>query len=361
MKTLKFSIGLIVLFMLFSVGVTEAKLNEEFTKKFHEEYTADKSTLLKIKNKFGDVSMEDWDKNQVVISVVITVKTESEEKAKKIFDRINISISKEGNLISAITEIDEKIINPGSKFQINYSLKVPQYIKLELGNKFGNVFINDLSGHVNLNIAYGNLMINRLLRADETPLNEISLAYCNKASISEIAKAKILIKYSKMELLCTDKLVLNSKYSKVTIEKANTLITEAAYDSYWLGEVRDFSTVGKYCDYSIDKITRNIEIEIKYGNFSVDFVAPEFESIKSDSKYGKVNFGISENASYRIDAKVEYGGIDYPESDKLSRIKDGSETSLKGIIGVKSSPTSNVIVNAKYGSVNLNYEPVDQD
>lgn len=352
MKTLKITMNLIILLLVCSVGA-EATFNDDFVRKYREEYTADENTLLKIKNKFGNINIEDWDKNQVIIEVVITAKTASEEKAKKIFNRITINISKEGNLISAITNIDEKINSAGSKFQIDYSLKVPQYIKLDLSNKFGDVFINDLSGKVNINVSYGTLMINKLFRDEETPLNEISLAYCTKASIAEVTKAKIDIKYSKIEIINSTKLVLYSKYSKVAIDNVNTLISEAAYDAYKLQEVENFTSIGKYCDYSIDKITRNIDIEIKYGNFSVDFISPEFESIKSVSKYGKVNFGISPNASYRIDAVVVYGGIDHPDSDKLSKIKDGSETSLKGIIGRESAPKSTVVITAKYGSVDL--------
>jgi len=348
---MKIGIGLLITFLMLSVINAEAFTKEEFTKRFHEEYTADVNTILKIKNKFGDVNLEDWDKDQVVIDVTITVKTESEDKANRIFDRITISIDKDGNLISAITEIDDKINNSG-KFSIDYSLKVPQYIILDLANKFGNVFINDLSGKVNIYVGYGSLMINSLSRADEDPLNEIDLAYCNKASISEVAKAKVIIKYSKIDILNSEKLLLYSKYSKVKIEKVNALISEAAYDTYKIDEVVDFSSIGKYCDYSLNKIMNSIDVEIKYGNLTVAYVSPEFESIKSYSKYGQVRLGIAENASYRIDAEVEYGGIEHPNSDNLSRIKDNTGTELKGVIG-SSKSKSFVEINAKYGSVNL--------
>lgn len=351
MKAIRIVTGLVLTFLMLSTSTLEAFDNKEFTKKFHEEYTADVSTILRIKNKFGDVNLEDWNKDQVVIDVTITVNTDNEDKANRVFERINISISKEGNLISAITDIDDKINNSG-KFSIDYAVKAPQYIILELKNKFGNVFINDLSGKVEIYVGYGNLMINSLSRADEDPLNIIDLSYCNKASIGEVAKAKVMIKYSKIDILNSEKIVLYSKYSKIKIEKVNTLISEAAYDTYKIEEMVDFSSIGKYCDYSINKVMNSIDIEIKYGNFSVDYVSPEFESIQSESKYGKVHFGIAENASYKIDAEVQYGDVDHPSSDNLSRIKDNTETMLKGTIG-EGKPRSNVLIIAKYGSVDL--------
>ncbi|NOZ48041.1 MAG: hypothetical protein GXO79_14885 [Chlorobi bacterium] len=351
MKAIQYML-IIILFLVSIPQFSNAKTKDDFTKQFRETYEANVNTLLKISNKFGDVNLEDWDKDEVIINVTIKVKTESEERANKVFDRINIYISNNDNVISAVTEIDDKI-NANGNFSIDYSVKAPQYIQLELKNKFGNVYINDLSGKVNLNVSYGNLMINRLLRTDENPLNEINLAYCNKASIAEMAKAKVIIKYSKLDLLNTDKLLLFSKYSKIIIENAKSLVTEAAYDSYKLDNIDNFSSVGKYTDYSIKKVTNSINIETKFGNFNVDYISPEFKNIKSESKYGKVHLGIASNASYRISAHVEYGGIDYPSSDKLSRIKDGSEITLNGIIGENKAPKSNVIIEAKYGSVNL--------
>ena len=71
------NLKLVLLFCFISIVVLNvlAKSDENFTKKFHEEFSADKNTKLLVENKYGYVSLKNWEKNSVMIDVTITVET----------------------------------------------------------------------------------------------------------------------------------------------------------------------------------------------------------------------------------------------------------------------------------------------
>ena len=108
MKAPKFKSALILIIVQLLVLTSAFAAGEEFSKNLHKDYDADANTLLVIQNKFGDVDVNNWDKNKISIDVIITVDHKNEEKAKELIDLIDVKFSQNGNTIEAITEIDEK-------------------------------------------------------------------------------------------------------------------------------------------------------------------------------------------------------------------------------------------------------------
>jgi hypothetical protein len=348
MKALKFSLGVLFVFLtLTGFG------KEEFTKKYQEEFNIDKNTTLQIVNKFGDVAVNNWDKDVISIEVTITVEASRQEKADDIFDDIKITLTQDGDIVKGLTELTDKIKN--TKFSIDYEIKTPKYIKLELSNKFGDTFINEITGKSFINVKYGSLEANKLVSDNEKPLSEITLGYCDRASIKEFYWGKINIKYSKLSIDKSQALAIVSKYSRLEVEQVSSIVSEAGYDTYKIGDIQNFVCVGKYSDLSIEKLNKKLDLDIKYGGFKVHSVPAGFKSIKINAKYAGVNVGIAPDASYQLDANVEYADMDYPSGGKISKIKDNSELKVSGTIGNKPNPASTVYVQSKYGGVDLEY------
>ena len=82
-----------------------------FTKKYHKEFKATKNTTLDINNRYGELHVENWDKNSISIDVIITVKKDKKERAEKIFKKISITFNEGGDIVSALTKINESINN----------------------------------------------------------------------------------------------------------------------------------------------------------------------------------------------------------------------------------------------------------
>ena len=82
------------------------------------------------------------------------------------------------------------------KVSIDFTINAPEYINLDLSSKYGSAFIDELSGHANIYVAYGNLKIMELTRGQEKPLNTIDLAY-SSGNIQEAGWIKLDMSYSK--------------------------------------------------------------------------------------------------------------------------------------------------------------------
>jgi hypothetical protein len=347
---------LCITLLLFSLTLSA----QEVTKKYHKEYTAGVNTTLDISNKYGDVVVDTWDKNQVVIDVKVTVEMPNKERAQKLLDYIDVQFDQSGNDISAKTVIDSKFNFTGwgsgsRKFSIDYNIKMPSVTALTLSNKYGNTDLDDLQGLVNLDIKYGNLTASNLTRGNVKPLNSLNLAY-GKGSIDDAGWLDLTLRYcGNMDITNCQALLLDSKYSKLNIDKASSIVGESKYDNIKIEDITNFVIDNGYTGVSIGTLSKKLDYNGSYGSLTVDRVPVGFESINVETRYMGVKLGIDESADYKLDAKVSYGGLKYNEDNfkNQKRIVENNSTEVSGVIGKEESPEAKVHVVSSYGSVRL--------
>jgi len=342
------------------VSISNANASkEEFTKNIQKEFSADNNTSLEVNNKFGKINIVDWDKPLIQIHVKITLNHNNKAKAEQLLDMINVEFSQEGNSIKAVTQIGDKFgtskgwseSNENKDFHIDYQICIPKKISLKLRNKYGDIFLDELEGVIDVNLKYGDININKLTRGNQKPYNNIQLDY-GKANIEQANWINLNLGYSKAFLQSCNTLIIISKYSKVNIEKANMLAGESGYDGYVIKNLDNFIMTGKYSDYKIGQVTNKIDVTTKYSNLQVDLIKHSFESINIDNNYGKISLGIDPAASYELNANVRYASINYPNNDRISRINQNNEITVTGIVGGQKA-NSKVTIKSSYGSVNL--------
>ena len=69
-----------------------AQAKDDYTKVLEQEFKLKKDTRVEIFNKYGDVTIKDWEQSSIKIIVTITVEARSEDKAKSVFDKIEINL-----------------------------------------------------------------------------------------------------------------------------------------------------------------------------------------------------------------------------------------------------------------------------
>lgn len=359
MKAPKFK-SVLLLFLIQILVITVAvSAPDEFSKNLHKEFNADQNTLLFIENKFGDVDINNWDNNQVVIDVTITVDHRNEDKAKELIEYIQVDISQEGNTIKAITTIDNKFSkwnftfsDTKKEFSIDYDIKIPKNIKLDLENKYGNVFINEIYGHAIVDVKYGNLKINKIIRGNKKPFSEVSLGYSN-GNIDECEWLNLTLKYSKLEIEKSKALIAVTKYSKLNVAQGSSIVCESKYDDYKIGVLSNFVGTAGYTELTFKEVSKLLDVDNRYGGISVDYIPKGFEKINIENEYGGIKIAIDANASYQIKGYAKYADIDYPETGNVSRIKESNSLSVEGTVGGNDNTKSNVHIQTKYGNVKL--------
>jgi hypothetical protein len=330
------------------------------SKEYHKQYTQGPGATLDISNKYGDVTVETSDQNQVTIDVKVTVELPNKERAEKLLSYIDVQFSEGQNLISAKTVIDEKFNFTGwagesRRFSINYNIKMRTGINFTMSNRYGNTELEEIGGLVNLDIKYGNLTADALTRGNEKPLNHLSLAY-GKASISSAGWLDIVVRYSgDLEIERSQALLLDSKYSKMQLGETSSIVGNSRYDNLRIDKINNLVLDAGYSDVVVETLSKKLKFDGGYGALTIEEIPAGFESIETETRYLGVKLGIDSNASYNLDAKLSYGDLKFDESNfqNQKRIIQNNSNETTGIVGKDNSPSSMVKVTASYGSVRL--------
>ena len=357
MKKSAYKQGMFLLLPVFLLSLTLS--GQEVTKEFHEKYTAGAATTLQISNKYGEVNIDSWDEDQVVIDVKVTVELPNREKAEKLLDYISVEFSQSGDVISAKTVIDDRFNFSGwgssRRFSIDYTVRMPVESALTLSNRYGNSEIDELRGLANLDIKYGNITIGTLTRGNKKPINKLNIAY-GKGEIEEAGWIDLIIRYTgSMEINKSQAILLDSRYSKLTLGETSSLVGESKYDKMNIESINNLVLENGYTEVNIGTLTKKLEYNGSYGSFSINRIPAGFESISVETKYMGVNLGIDEGANYNLQARVSYGGLKYNEDNFLDkkRIIENNSREIAGVVGKDESPLASVNVTASYGTVTL--------
>jgi hypothetical protein len=361
MKPLKlFLLAFTVLFIGTSTYTVNA-FGNKLNKIYQKEFSVDKGTVLVIENKFGQVSIENWDKNSISIEVEVTVEHSSRDRAERMLSAISVTLEQVGNEVRGITQIDERImksissINLGSstkEMRIDYKIRMPKNVDANLTNKYGDIFIQELTGLTKIDLKYGNLKANRIIYSSNNPLSILTLGYGN-ASIDEVDWMRFDIKYGNLDVEKAVAMVILSKYSKLSVSQASSMVVESKYDTYNIGNISNLVAESGYTTYRIKRLGKLLDVQTRYGDVRIDELLPRFESISFNGSYASLYVPIPENSSYEIDGEASYGGITYNTPARVNRIESNNKLSINGRVGTDEKSNAKVRVRVRYGSARL--------
>ena len=361
MKTYKtFLSVLVALTVVFTTATVNSYANK-LNKTFKQEFKADKESIVKINNRFGQVSIENWENNSVLIEVEVTIEHPSRDRAERMLSAISITLEQVGKEIRGITQIDDKLIrsvsniNFGSsskEIRIDYKVKMPKHLNVNLTNKYGDIFIDELTGHSKIDLKYGNLKANRIIYGSSDPLAMLTLGYGN-ASIDEVDWMRFDIKYANVDIVKSKALVVLSKYSKISVDMASSMVVDSKYDTYTIGTIANLVGDSGYTTYRLKKLDKKLDVRTRYGDVRIEDVANTFESITFEGSYASLYAPIASSVSYQFDGEASYGGLNYNTPARVNRIESSNKLSVNGRVGERENPNAMVKVRVRYGSARL--------
>jgi len=355
MKTIKILSALV--FLTITTATIVAEGQERVAKTYQKEFTLTDNSSIYLENRFGQMNIENWDKNSISITIEIKVDYPEGDKATRLLKGINIEFTQVGNDINATTKIEEDFMktwgrnfdSDSKNFSIDWEVKMPKQNNVTLVNRYGDIFVNELTGKSRIELRYGNLKANRIIRSNTDPLSTLSISYGN-ASIDEVNWYKAEIKYAKLNISKAKAIVILSRGSKIAIDQVNSVVTESRYDTYSIGVISNFVGEGDYTTFRIEELTKKLDLTVKYGDVKVDKIPAGFESIKFNGGYSGIYLGIDPSASYYLTGDSSYGNIKYNSSNRINRIENPTHTEVEGLIGTDETTKSKVNVTIKYGS-----------
>lgn len=345
MYTIKSAL-LLLAFMLFTLLAGA----EEVKKTYSESYQVNADAEVYVSSEYGNVNIESWDKNQVMIDITITVDGKSKEDAAKIIDKVEVSISGSASSVKAIAELKGSLKCKNCNFSINCKVKMPASNNLILKNSFGDIDVDDLSGSTDIKVSYGNFDIKNLNSKE----NKIELKFA-EGEIGMLKAADLDIAYGSIEIGKAGYLDLYARFAGIEIGEVSELMLDAEYESTEIGSVDILRGKTSFHGMEIDELFDKLDVTASYGEIEVTRISGGFSLIDVSNEFGEINLGISSSASYSLDASVSFGHLDFPESRaEITRKQDENfKSAVEAFIGDDKSSQSKVILRAKNGEIKI--------
>ncbi|KPK84532.1 MAG: hypothetical protein AMS27_09590 [Bacteroides sp. SM23_62_1] len=341
---MKFKKMLVLLVGLAVIGCAGFTQTYTESKKIIRSFPVYPDTRLDVSNKYGKIHVVQWKKDSVRVEIDLFVRSTSMSKLDRIMDNIDFDFtgtnyyviastrfaSKYNTFFSDLRDLSGNIIPSNNDVEINYTVMVPSSININLSNKFGDIYIDDLKGTVTVSLSNGDIKVNRLEGQSNINLN------FGNGIINYLNNANINLVYSDFEIKSAGQLSIESKSSKIRIYQADILKTQSSRDKYTISELNNLFGDSYFSDIWIYKMNEEINYTPRYGDLKIDSVRRDFSFININSEYADLYIIFNSASSYYLD--IDYHpdvAIRMPDNfGQLEKTTEGAnEFRLYGQVG----------------------------
>lgn len=351
-------------------------VGESFEKSFSEVYDVNGQGSVRLENRYGEINVETWERNQVKIDVLIKVTADNREQANQTFQRITIDFTGGSNRATATTTIGSQNSSAGffdrlrdwagsssssNDFKIYYKVKMPASATLETVAKYCSVRLPNLSGNNTTSVAYGDVVAGKLsgsntvaisygsIRADQLgKISSLRLRY----SEGKIENADVLTydgRYGGLKIDQVNRIKIDAGYDDIEIERADDVTIRGNYNDIKVGTAEILDLEGNYSDFSFTRINKSIKASSNYGDVEVEEIGPDFEKIDISTRYADVELGMPDGRGYNLDVKTHYGDISCRSKGELNRNTHGSSERINGTVNGRGN--GSVRIDTSYGDI----------
>ncbi|MCD7937162.1 MAG: DUF4097 domain-containing protein [Tannerellaceae bacterium] len=296
------------------------------SKEISQTYQVNKSDQLIVDNRYGNITVNYWNKNMLSIRVVVESRARNEQKAQEAINRVNITMKQQGSKVYASTSFQSSGRNSGNdNLTIHYHIDAPSGFNLELQQRYGDIYLPDKNeGNCTLNIQYGNIRAGNFSK-DLT----IEGKYSN-LSLDNIKKLKLDASYcGDVRIQNGEELHIDARYSNFQTGIFNKIYIGLKYGNLKIKEVGDLDIDTKYSDITIEKLINRLYVrDQSYTGITVREVDKSFSEITSSARYGNLNLYLPEKTAFQIEAdNMKYGNLNMHGFNNTStQITNGSHT-----------------------------------
>ena len=313
-------------------------------------FTVNPDANLVVSHQHGNVYCNNWDKNEISVTVIAHTKTTNGEKAEKAFNRINWEVKGNSNEVIVQSKLSGRSGGDLPNVWVEIEIYMPKSINLNLSHKFGKAFIESVEGIALITSDYGSINVNSI----SNPESKFKITY-GDAQINKFMGSSIIVQYSKLSFDKAGDVSIRSDYSDIEGDEAGNTLVKIEGGNLNLDRVTSIKGSSSFSTLNIDRLQHSLDIETGYGSLNVDHVSESFTEINVENNFGSANLGIHPSASYAFDATSMHGSIVYPEDNAniTYREKTTQKVILKGTIGNNTNTQSRVTLISNYGSINI--------
>ena len=310
-----------------------------------------------IDNAYGNVKLNSWDKEEVLIEVIIKVKSNNQERAEEVLENIDVEFDVAKNSIRATTLLPDSnrswwknwtlFGSTQLDYSINYLVQMPKKAQLKIDNEYGNIYLDETDGATHLNCAYGRIDIGQL----NHPNNTIEIAYAPSSEIDYVNAATIEADYSGLSIAEAGQLSYEADYTKSSFSLVESINFEADYGSLVIDEASTISGEADYLTIKMGSVNNSLDLNMDYGSIRVERIEASCKKIEISADYAGIKLGADPDWDFAFTVETEYAGFksDFP-LDYKKKIIESTDRFYQGQYG---NGINQLNLNAEYGSIKL--------
>lgn len=313
----------------------------EKTKSYSETFSLNEQMEVSLQNKYGDIQIINWEKDSVKIEVNVRVSSNKESKVDKIFSSIRMDYTNNYYFVIAKTEflgqngfwtdvsdISKSIFNSSTTTQVDYIVHIPSKAKLIIKNKYGNIYLGDYEGELNVDLANGDLKAHNL-----TGKSALKISF-GDLFVERLDWAHLQFSYVDAHLENCGYLETMTTTSKLYITEVDEINIGSGHDKYYIGSVNKLYGKSKFSYLKITSLFSNISLNQRYGTIHFSNLDHEVEYFSLETYKSDIHLGLANEKAYLLDFRcikkphVQYTAGEFTmteeiidEETKMKRIK----------------------------------------
>lgn len=322
-KRLRFKQAFLLTFLLGIAlpGVNAQGVNHRQTIK--RSFPVSMESTFELENKYGTILVVPWDKDSVQVTADLFLEAKNSSKLRKLRNDIDVSFSAttyyiivrtlfgddNSRIISEIRALGNTL-NTNSTVEVNYTIYVPDQIDLVLDNKYGDIFIDDVYGNIDITLSNGALKANHIYGNAR-----IDLSF-GTGMIRNLGNSTLTLSYAELDLGSVRQLDLISKSSELTADTVGVIKVDSRRDRMVLGKTEYLYGTTSFTDIRITEFIRESDCYMKYGKLTIEQVLPGFSRINIDSDYTDISLVFDPESTYDVDILYsEKAMVSLPDRD----------------------------------------------
>jgi hypothetical protein len=353
MKTIYNYTNIFILLLISQVAFAnvDGKSGEDEVREVKASYKVVSGDQLKLSNKYGDIAIDTWDRNEVSVVITITAWGRNTAAAKENLNRVEIKHEKRGKDITFLTDIQDRNSsnrNNKSGFEVNYEIKMPKSLKLNLTNKFGDVSIAEHTANLYVKVQHGEFKGGELISENQ----EINVSF-GEVDIEALGSGELNVRHGECTIGKAQNLKADIQFGAFSIDdKVNNLDLVIRHGSLEIDQVSKLTVESAHGSIDIGTISTSAVIESQHGSVEIDKLKKGFSKLDIESQHGSVEVDLEEGLSGSFEVETYFGGFDYDRDHNVNlqkEIKKNNHGVYEGTIGGGNG--GKIYITTEHGSV----------
>lgn len=313
---LPITIGMLLSFLVssscFAYGDETAIMAYDRTETTVKSFAATASTSIEIINKYGDITVNTWNKDSVKFEVTITAGAQKMSTAQTLFEMAEVKFTANSSMILAVLQWGNNVnafkrssievslaAGSGQVLRIDYTIHIPAGNTLKIENRFGNILLPTLTGKTYVALWHGDLKADKIKNA-----KNINVKY-GDVDINELTTGELNVSFGDIMLEECGQVFITGTSGTIEVEKAVELNIEGSNEKIRIEEVEEMIADVLLSDIKIRKLKKKLDVQSKMGDVHVSGIDANFTNVVLDVSNGDVSLEFDEKSSFLFSIDIE--------------------------------------------------------